>query len=154
MKRTCSLLSFLLLFLIFSWQNACAAKGCLHLTLEKKVDAPGHVLLFTVKNIGEDAIFEEKDKLPWQAGKEIFSLRMISQSDPQVELEDSYEKKEISGMVAMFPRDYLKEEVLVEKRFRDFSEILEGDDLLLLWRYKPGPECAEQKGTIKFEKSN
>ncbi len=138
---------FLLTFVVGS-QDVVAKKGCLNLVVDNKLGVAGYSLLFTVKNTGEDVVFEQADLLPWQTREDIFSARLVPASNPELELAGKNAALKTDKIVALFPRDTISKAVLLGERYKTAPEMLQAEDLLFFWDYRPHQECPKQEGKV------
>jgi hypothetical protein len=127
-------------------QDVFAEKGCLNLVVEKKLVGKSYSLVFTVKNIGEDVIFEQASLLPWQTNAEAFFTRLVPASNPDKEMIGNDSAVETDTIVALFPRDTLSKEIPLSGRYQTAEDMLQTEDLLYFWSYKPHQECLPQDG--------
>jgi len=139
-----------LFFCILIAQDVLGQKGCLNLVIEKKLVGKRYSLLFTVKNVGEDVIFEQAALLPWQTKAGIFSSRLVAATNPDTELREENKAIETEKIVALFPRDTMTKTIKLSERFKNTADWHQNNDLLLFWQYKPHQECPQQKGMLSL----
>ncbi len=142
---------FALFVCTFIIQPVWAKDGCLDLVVENQLESGHYLIVFTMKNVSGEVIFEQANLLPWQADSDVFSARLVSKPNTEIDFRMENSVVETEQIIALFPWEIMVEKVRLDEKFADVSEKLSQEDLFLYWKYKPHEKCKPQQGMVQYE---